>query len=418
MIRGLAPFVAAVVAVTTVVLVRGEGGRRDLPLVAGPGAATEETVHRSAPKTRPGSGSPRKSLVALSALASLVLFAFSPAPARASAEIVDRPVSFVVTNKNDSLVPCDADGNRYTIHGSLVAPASVLERRHRALTLWIHGGLLGGDNLWRMRPGGDDSYDFGLAMARLGHASVSVELVGYGRSVTPEGPDGMLVCQGSQADVIHQVVDQLRSGGYVFGGEAGPSFQRVAVGGLSYGPQFVQPAIYSFPGTRIDATVIMGYADPPMPKPDAGLLLAKYAAQCVTGRPKYDDGSGPGGYHLAPREAVPNGPFFNNDVDPKVEQEVLRLMERDPCGQAKSFPARIATDAGHIDEIAIPLLIAHGALDEIYQQPGPQEYFLRFTGSPDRTLMLFPGAGHVFFLEQQRAKWIRMISGWLTGHDL
>jgi alpha-beta hydrolase superfamily lysophospholipase len=62
--------------------------------------------------------------------------------------------------------------------------------------------------------------------------------------------------------------------------------------------------------------------------------------------------------------------------------------------------------------------LALGDHDEVYRTPGPQITFSRFTGSSDRTLMLFPGAGHVFFLERQRATWIRMIAGWLDGHNL
>ncbi|MGH7819553.1 MAG: alpha/beta hydrolase [Candidatus Binatia bacterium] len=351
----------------------------------------------------------RKALLPAVALA----LAVAPDGSRADAEVVDQPVAFEVVNKNHSLVPCQSDGKTYTLHGSLVAPESVLDAEKPAVTLYVHGAILAGDNLWRMRPEGDDSFDFGLAMARLGHASVSIELVGYGGSVTADRPDGNLVCQGSHADVIHQVVDTLRAGGYDFGGtSSGPAFDRVAVAGLSYGAQFAQPTVYSF--RNVDALIVMGYAEPFPGSPEFWASTPEYGAGCLRNDHKYDDGSGPAGYTTPRLELVPAWLF--NDPDPRAEAEVIRLAERDPCGQLSSAGVRIATDAAHLGEIDVPVLLTYGDHDEVMGQPGPQIHFLRFAGSSDRTLMLFPGAGHVFFLEKNRAAWIGMIAGWLEGH--
>ena len=73
--------------------------------------------------------------------------------------------------------------------------------------------MLSGDKLWRMRPHGDSSFDFALALAKQGHAAVTFDLIGYRSSVSATAPDGNLVCQGSEADVIHQVAQQLRDRG-------------------------------------------------------------------------------------------------------------------------------------------------------------------------------------------------------------
>src|SRR5262249_18844395 len=155
---------------------------------------------------------------------------------------------------------CAADGRRYTLHGSLVAPASTLSRARKSVTVLVHGAMLPGDKLWRMRPGGDKSFDFGLQMALRGHAMVDFELPGYGSTVQGNAPDGNLACQGSMADVIHQVVDDMRSGNYTFGGARGPRFARVALAGFSFGSQYTQIEAYSF--QNIDAMIEMGWADP------------------------------------------------------------------------------------------------------------------------------------------------------------
>lgn len=353
-------------------------------------------------------------------LAALALpLATLPAPAGADDSIIDVPVTFTVENKNRSLVPCDADGKIYVLHGSLVAPAWVLAEDHPAVTLYPMGGVLSGPHVWRMRPGGDKSFDYGLAMANLGHASVAVEMVGYGQSVRANEPDGNLVCQGSHADTMNQMVKKLRSGDYTFReSQQGPRFDRVALAGISYSSQYANAAVYSFPAEgNVDALILTGYAEPIMPSPVTAAFLGVYASQCVTGRNKYDDGSGPPHYTKAPANDATTAAMFN-DPDPAAVAEFQRLIEADPCGQAQSAPTRIAVDAAHLHEITVPVLLANGEFDAIYGAPGPQLYFQRFSGSPDRTLMIFPGAGHIFWLEKNRATWIRMMAGWLTAHDL
>src|SRR5207245_2451849 len=99
--------------------------------------------------------------------------------------------------------------------------------RSRAVTLYLHGA--GGDLFdFTQVPG----YDFAAALARAGHASVVVDRLGYGQS--PE-PNGFASCLGAQADLAHQIVDELRAGRYRTGdGRRPASFSSVAIGG--HGP--------------------------------------------------------------------------------------------------------------------------------------------------------------------------------------
>ena len=329
---------------------------------------------------------------------------------------MDQPVSFSVVNENGSRVACPSDSRSYTLRGSLVGPASAVQGGgRRAVTLLVHGAMLPGDKLWRMRPGGDESFDFGLAMARLGHSVVSFELPGYGGTVGGQTPDGNLVCQGSQADVVHQVVDRLRSGDYSFGDAPGPAFDRVAIAGFSFGTQYTQVAAYSFP--NVDAVVLMGWGDPFLPSPDGVRFTSASALACfVGGEPKFDDGSGPPGYVKRSGELAVEVQWF--DSEPEAERQWIRSLERDPCGIQTSFGGRLVADLGGLSDIRVPVLVAAGDHDELIGWLAPRVLFNRLTGTGDRTLMLFPGAGHSFFLERQRARWIRQIAGWLGERGL
>jgi pimeloyl-ACP methyl ester carboxylesterase len=334
----------------------------------------------------------------------VLLMAIAAAPASAQTA-VDRPVTFSVINKNDSLMRCATDGRAYTLRGSLVAPASAMERSPRSITLLVHGAMLPGDELWRFRPGGDESYDFTLAMARLGHAVATVSLVGYGDTVGADFPDGNLVCQGGNADAISQVVAQLKNGSY-----GGPAFDRVAIFGSSFGGQYVQVAAYSFP--NIDALISLGWADPILPAPVGVQFTSATGLTCfLGGEAKYDDGSGPGGYVLRPGDIAVGVQW--TDAEPKAEDFWIRSMERDPCGNQTSIPARFVADAIGLPRIKIPTLVVDGTGDELVGWIAPHILFSRLTGTDDKTLMLFPGAGHSFFLERRRAEWTRRIAAWL-----
>lgn len=351
-------------------------------------------------------------LFAVTLVAASVQATALPDPAVAQGGVVDRPFAVTVVNKNTSQIPCPADGRVYTLRGSLVAPANrVSGGRGAAVTVLVHGAMLPGDTLWRMRPGGDESFDFALRMARLGHAVVSMELPGYGDTVSADAPNGALVCQGSMADVIHQVVDKLRAGDYQLGGAAGgPAFKRVAIAGFSFGGQYVQAAAYSFPD--IDALVVMGWADPFVPSEEGVQFTSGTQLACFNGgEPKFDDGSGPPDYVERPGDLAVKVQWYE-PVAP-AEEYWKAHIERDPCGLQTSYGGRFVADMTGLARVHVPVLVADGDHDELVGWLGPRVLFARLTGTPDRTLMLFPGAGHSFFLEKRRAQWTAKIAGWL-----
>jgi hypothetical protein len=129
-----------------------------------------------------------------------------PKPARPSG-VVDLPVSFKVENVNRSKVPCLSYGREYTVRGHLVAPGSTLtSAAPRAVTIYLHGTTVG-EPTWRFKAVA--GYDYAYEQARAGHASVTIDQLGYGAS---DIPNGNQICTGSQADIVHQIVGKLRSG--------------------------------------------------------------------------------------------------------------------------------------------------------------------------------------------------------------
>ena len=105
-------------------------------------------------------------------------------PGRARHTGGEQLVTFTVQNVNQTLLPCSTDGATYTIAGHLTGIAA--ELRSGKITLFLHGlGL--GEFFWRIQnlPG----YDFSANLARLGHASLTIDRLGYGKSGKPGGPD-------------------------------------------------------------------------------------------------------------------------------------------------------------------------------------------------------------------------------------
>ena len=151
------------------------------------------------------------------------------------------PVSFQVKNTNTTAAPkCTPDGAAYTVRGHLTAPA---KGKRAGVTLYLHGlGL--GEWLWNFQP--VKSYNFVAGMARTGHASVTVDRLGYGASDKP--PDGKSICIGSQADVAHQIVGQLKAGSYTVQGGKARKFKRVGLVGHSAAGQISITEAYTYAG--------------------------------------------------------------------------------------------------------------------------------------------------------------------------
>ena len=323
--------------------------------------------------------------------------------------VVQVRVSFRVENANRSRVPCAADGGTYVVAGWLAMPPSTLtaDPGRRAVTLYLHGP--DGDLLhFQAVPG----YDFATEMAGLGHASVVVDRLGYGRSSTP---NGFATCLGAQADMASQIVAQLRTGHYsTVGGPPPVSFGRVAIGGHGPGVLIAQAATYSFGG--VDGLVNLAWSDEGF-SADASVATTPTFERCATGgEPKYAP-DGPPGYAFFPTsDDAFSRLFFSQNTDPAVVSTVTAGRERDPCGDLESLAAGIAADHMYLATITVPVVLIFASRDAVFPPPSEDAQRVQYTGSRNVTSILVDDTGHALYLERHAETVRAHLADWLTAH--
>jgi pimeloyl-ACP methyl ester carboxylesterase len=296
--------------------------------------------------------------------------------------IVDVPVEFGVVNTNTSGVPCPSDGAAYTVRGRLVGPRSALAGpRPRAVTLYLHGFNAGGF-MWR--PPGEPRLDHAMRLARLGHVSVVVDTIGYDSS---DHPVGFQTCLGSQADVTHQIVGDLRARG----------FDKVVVAGHDSGATVAAIEAYSYQDA--DALIHLTWADQGFT--DTALTgFARLMATCARGGDPAEQGpparsdpaGGPGGYAFFLDDAKVRSEQRN--TEPRVIDRLMLLWNRNPCGMFASISAAVRINLRRNAEIAMPVLNGYGEHEFLWTQDALAAQADTYSGSADVTNVVFREAGH------------------------
>jgi len=330
-----------------------------------------------------------------------------------AAAVIDVPVSFEVRNVNRSATTCrpGVDGLAYRIQGRLVGPreALIATEGPRAVTLYLHE-LAHGQWFWRFTP--VPPYDYVAAQARAGHTSIVIDRLGYGLSPRPPGTQ---TCLGAQADMAHQIVDQLRSGVYASQELMPVAFERVAIAGHGLGGAVAESATYSF--GNVDALVLLGWASGGFTSQAIQTKTAQDIA-CATGGEPSEPGGSPGyAYFHSSAESYRETDF--HDVDPAVFGLANGMRARDPCGDNASIDLIITSSAMHSDEITVPVLLVHGMEDATYDQPeaGEQQGEL-YGASEDVTTIFIEDASHALTLERKATEMREQVAAWLAQHGL
>jgi pimeloyl-ACP methyl ester carboxylesterase len=311
-------------------------------------------------------------------------------------DITDLPVSFTVRNINRTEAACPTDGRTYTVRGHLTAPTALLERGGaKAVTLYEHG-IAAGEWYWRLPARG---YHHTEELARRGHASLTIDRLGYDGS---DKPDGYATCIGGQADIAHQIVQQLRRGTYHVRGTA-PRFAKVFLAGQSNGGQIVQIEAYSF--RDVDGLVIMDWTDRGL-TPQANARFFTSLQTCLRGGTH-----GYAYYDLGTRE-FRSGNF--HDTDPAVEDLAAPLQNRHPCGDMVSQLGAVLVDVQRLRTITVPVLFLYGE-DDARVQGGAQQRAL-FTGAGDTRLVTVGGAGHYMGMARNAHVVHDTLAAWLRAH--
>jgi pimeloyl-ACP methyl ester carboxylesterase len=331
------------------------------------------------------------------------------------------PVTFSVQNVNRSLVACGTDGARYEIKGHVTGPRSALTGsagRKRAVTLYLHGlGL--GEWFWNLedflQPGGLPgprpatrirSYDYARAQAGRGHLSVTIDRLGYGASGHPEGNR---TCLGGQADIAHQVVQALRSGGYSLDGRRAIRFKKVALGGHSIGAEIAMIEVYSF--KDVDALIDMSFSFQNLPR--AQLALGPTRDACLAGGEPVVPG-GPSGYAYFGKPATADfEAIMFRSATQIVKSAAATLRNRDPCGDIASIIPALLQQQANVSKVRVPLLVICGSVDVLYAPLGCRMQADRFRRARSRTVEVVRNSAHAIALERAAPSFRRKVSRWL-----
>ena len=321
--------------------------------------------------------------------------------------IVDLPVSFTVQNVNRTDAACPSDGGTYTVRGHLVAPRAALagSDARRSVTLYLHGSVIG-ESVWRFREPG---YDWALEEAKAGHASVTIDQLGFGASGLPDGVD---VCFGSWADAAHQVISELRSGQYEISEGTAPKFGRLALAGYCIGGLIAQVEAYTF--KDVDAFIEMSSAfdqgESPVATQDLATNPNGPAVVCARGGESKFPG-GPDHYSYVLKGSEQQLWLYN--AKPAVVDEVIREHEREPCAEGPSLATALAADQAHMSEITVPVLLAFGNQDPQFPPPDGERQKALYSGSHDVTLVQLDDTGHAMQLGRTAPAARAAVSAWL-----
>jgi pimeloyl-ACP methyl ester carboxylesterase len=341
----------------------------------------------------------------------IVAAVLAAGPGSAAAEkVVKRPVTFEVVNVNRSLLRCASDGDLYEVKGHLIGPESKVDPgaggKRAAATLYLHDFAFG-EFFWSF--GAVPRYDYAAALARAGHVSVVVDRLGYGASGHPEGDQ---TCLGAQADVAHQIVDELRSGEYAVEGGEPPRFGKVALAGHYVGALIANLEAFSF--KDVDALVAMSYT----PQVTVQAFENFYESRAVCDRGGEPTEAGATGYtYISPTESDFDDSAFHSAA-PAVVAAANRLRARDPCGDGASIIDALVLDLKSLSQVKVPVLLVCGREDAVIPSFACPYTKRRYSGSGDVSLFYVAKAGHALTLERSAPAFRRRVAAWLGRHGL
>jgi hypothetical protein len=251
----------------------------------------------------------------------------------------------------DLTIPVTLVGLPQTVYGKLCVP----EQATRSVQVLVPGGTYKND-YWDL-PTELGLYSFRAGMNNSGFATLTIDRLGTGRS---SHPLSTLLTSLTEADVLHQVIQQLRAG------SLGPRFDRVISGGHSLGAviSMIEAATYH----DTDAVLIAGLAH----RFDAVDLAARALAAFYPA--PLDPLLTNAGHDLGYLTTMP-GTRANAFHSPGIPTPAA--ISHDEATK-DAFPATIAPDGiglavviPYSALIDVPVLVALGGWDELFCSPIP-----------------------------------------------
>jgi len=343
------------------------------------------------------------SLAGAAALLAGTLATLPASPAEAStgrrSEVVSRDVVFDVENTNATPVACAADDKPYTLHAELIGPRrAVLGSSVPRVNVLVHD-LATGSWFWHLRR--HPAYDYAGRLAHAGETSLVVDRLGYGASKLGHGN---ATCLGAQADMLHQVVQHVRSGTYDFrdSTRGTPAAEHVVVQGHSVGAAIAQVEAATF--DDVDGLVLMSWTDSGASS-RAVDEASRQSATCVRGNDYVTFGSSGKDYR---------GLLFRTAPGP-VQSAALARRDVHPCGDSLSLGQMAATSALTARQVEAPVLLLFGGRDALNRDTAVKQQRQSYTSSTSVTSHTVKGAGSALPLERSAAKTRTRVLGWLDG---
>jgi len=334
----------------------------------------------------------------LTALLGALLVAPAPAPATAARPpVVSRQVVFELENTNATSVLCLPDDQTYEVRARLVGPRRAVEGRSGPIrvNVLVHD-LAAGSWFWRMP--GHPAYDYARKLARAGETSLVLDRLGYGASPLA---DGDATCLGAQADMLHQVVQHLRSGRYTFADPSvgtTPAAAHVVTHGHAVGAAIAQVEAGTF--DDVDGLVLMSWTDR-----GATSLATRTAARqssACAGAADYAP--------LAETGAAYRALMFAS-AESAVQRAAARLRADDPCGDVTSLSPMLLASTLAAGRVEAPVLLLYGAEDALHRASAREDQASSY--STTVTTRTFAGAGSALPLERSAPQVRRTVLRWL-----
>lgn len=323
-------------------------------------------------------------------------------PARTSGRTVDvasRKVAFSVENENATPVACHPDGETYRLRGELVGPRSDLfGASMERVNVLVHD-LTSGSWFWHLRR--QPSYDYATRLAARGETSLVIDRLGYDASSLA---DGNATCLGAQADMLHQVIQHLRSGHYDLpaSAELPPAVEHVVVHGHSVGAAIAQVEAGQF--DDVDGLVLMSWSDS-----GASSRAVDEASQqsqlCVKGEDYASFGQGAREYRRLLFATAPRA----------VQRSATARRNPSPCGDPLSLGQMLsASTSTTTRKIEVPVLLLFGGRDKLNRADAARRQAASYSSSVVVTRRTIVGAGNALPLERSAAKTRGHVLRWLA----
>ncbi len=305
-------------------------------------------------------------------------------PAQAADSVSSDPVSFSVTNHNETLVPCTGDGGIHQLSGRLVSPGPASEPSGR-INVLVHDITAGG---WFWHLGEHPDFDYASRLAEQGETSLVLDRLGYDDSPLA---NGWRTCFGAQATMLHQLVQALRADGY----------DEIVLHGHSVGAAVAELEAATF--KDVDGLVLMSWSD-------AGASLRAIAeagrqhAACLLSRTGY----APYGASARDFQAL----LFATAPD-DVRRTATALRNPDPCGDAVSLATLVVVNNLVTRLIDVPVLLLFGGRDALTRPDGRLFQRLAYAPAAQVTSHVVPDAGSALPLEASAPDTRNRVLDWL-----